>query len=767
MAKKIFNFGERLALYEDLPANTQYNTMPEPNIENINNIIQYTGDTNQNYTNGYYYKCVSDGQEPATYSWQRVDVQPGGDLSNYVEAIQLPITLLSLQPGMSSAEIVECLGGQSNVDKLLDAFDNHKPIFGVSVMTGPYSPGDYIQIPVSIKWIDMSGDGDWAYFNAIVSGESWDIVIRCDHLIWSVISVTQTPLNPQFNSLPAADVEHVGQIIQYTGTTTGNYITGYFYICVSNGGNPETYSWEQVDVQTQGTPFYLGSVSDYTSQNPLDISVLEPGLYCIGVNTWNDVLYVNGNVNGVPLTGTLSVAAGNSSFNNYIAYLQLTQKINTCTPTTSGVNVGKVYINATYAGQETVAYHTKSLQVIINSAGTACTIDNSSSSVFTLKVVTQNDNQTITGRKTFSTLPETSIAPTENYHMVNKKYVDDAIVAAVAEIDITSREIVQTLPTQDISTKTIYMVPSSTPGTQNVYNEYMYINNAWELIGSTAIDLSNYYTKTEVDTMISNINSQIGDIASVLAQLVNTVVPMNTVLYTQSVSVDGNSGTYKVKAIEHHIDTDYYVLEYSFMNTSSNTIEGLMLNEIYDDGENPVQYIPLLWTYDIEPGETVVLTSYWQNAATYAASLDKYDNTQNITVEVGEVNDASTFTQDLPLSNLGFTTDVVAHTTAYNSNDVTGGFTCTTFDRTGGSEDPYTVPEEFRVVWINQNNQTFGTLSEPVNGSLTMTRSYHGFDAAQFDSTNTKFFLAKTADIVNCTYQEFLDAYNAFINGGV
>lgn len=68
MAKKIFNFGERLALYEDLPANTQYNTMPEPSIENINHIIQYTGDTNQNYTNGYYYKCISDGQNPATYS---------------------------------------------------------------------------------------------------------------------------------------------------------------------------------------------------------------------------------------------------------------------------------------------------------------------------------------------------------------------------------------------------------------------------------------------------------------------------------------------------------------------------------------------------------------------------------------------------------------------------------------------------------------------------------------------------------------------------
>lgn len=571
----------------------------------------------------------------------------------------------------------------------------------------------------------------------------------------------------QYSTMPTASEDTIGQIIQYTGTTTGNYVTGHFYICISNGGNPETYSWEQIDVQTREIPFYLGSTSSYTLQNPLDISALEPGLYCVGVRGWISTLRVNGNVNGVPLTGTLSVTTGDSSFNNYIAYLQLTQKINTCTPTTSGVNVGKVYINATCAEQDTVAYYTKSLRVTINSAGTACTIDNSSSSVFSLKVVTQNDEQTITGRKTFSTLPETSIAPTENYHIVNKKYVDDAITAAIAEIDITDREIVQQLPTQDISTKTIYMVPSSTPGTQNIYNEYMYINNAWELIGNTAVDLSNYYTKTEVDAMVQALAAQIGDISSVLAQLVDTIEPLNTTLYTENVTVGGNSGTYTVVAKEHHIDTDYYVLEYTFENTSNNTIEGLMLDEIYDDGVNPAQHVPLLWVYDIEPGEIVTLTSYWQDPVTYQASLDKYDDDQNITIECDETDNATTFTQDLPLANLGFTTDVVAHTTAYNSSDVTGGFTCTTFDRTGGSEDPYTVPEEFRVVWINQNNQTFGTLSEPVSGSLTMTRSYHGFDAAQFDSTNTKFFLAKTADIVNCTYQEFLDAYNAFINGGV
>ena len=38
--------------------------------------------------------------------------------------------------------------------------------------------------------------------------------------------------------------------------------------------------------------------------------------------------------------------------------------------------------------------------------------------------------QTISGKKTFSTLPETSIAPTTNDQLANKKYVDDAVAGA-------------------------------------------------------------------------------------------------------------------------------------------------------------------------------------------------------------------------------------------------------------------------------------------------------------------------------------------------
>lgn len=77
--------------------------------------------------------------------------------------------------------------------------------------------------------------------------------------------------------------------------------------------------------------------------------------------------------------------------------------------------------------------------------------------------------------------------------LASKQYVDNLMSGAV------KRLVVESLPTEDIDTNTIYMVLKSVPSTNNIYDEYMYINNAWELIGTTEVDLSNYYTKTESD----------------------------------------------------------------------------------------------------------------------------------------------------------------------------------------------------------------------------------------------------------------------------
>ena len=87
----------------------------------------------------------------------------------------------------------------------------------------------------------------------------------------------------------------------------------------------------------------------------------------------------------------------------------------------------------------------------------------------------------------------------------------DYLINEIPKFDI---EIVQSLPTQDISTTTIYLVPNGdNPLSGNGYEEYIYINNNWELIGTTNIDLSDYYTKEEVDELIEE-NSDIKELTS-------------------------------------------------------------------------------------------------------------------------------------------------------------------------------------------------------------------------------------------------------------
>ena len=80
-----------------------------------------------------------------------------------------------------------------------------------------------------------------------------------------------------------------------------------------------------------------------------------------------------------------------------------------------------------------------------------------------------------------------------------------------------SYEVVQSLPVVDISTSTIYLVPKQTAGTQNVYDEYINPTGTtagWEKIGDTEIDLTNYYTKTETDTLLDD-KADTADLAAV------------------------------------------------------------------------------------------------------------------------------------------------------------------------------------------------------------------------------------------------------------
>lgn len=69
--------------------------------------------------------------------------------------------------------------------------------------------------------------------------------------------------------------------------------------------------------------------------------------------------------------------------------------------------------------------------------------------------------------------------------------------------------VVDTLPTTGES-NIIYLVKKAGTGT-DIHDEYVYVEGNWEKIGTTDVDLSNYYTKTQVDSIKDTLDNKISN----------------------------------------------------------------------------------------------------------------------------------------------------------------------------------------------------------------------------------------------------------------
>ena len=89
-----------------------------------------------------------------------------------------------------------------------------------------------------------------------------------------------------------------------------------------------------------------------------------------------------------------------------------------------------------------------------------------------------------------------------NYYKKSETYSQAEVDQLISQISggITL-EVVEELPETGISTSTIYLIEAG----ENVYTQYLYssVDEEWKILGSTTVDLSNYYTKTQVDTLLA------------------------------------------------------------------------------------------------------------------------------------------------------------------------------------------------------------------------------------------------------------------------
>lgn len=142
-----------------------------------------------------------------------------------------------------------------------------------------------------------------------------------------------------------------------------------------------------------------------------------------------------------------------------------------------------------------------------------------------------------------------------NYYLKSEIYTKDEVDSLVSAVAGIHFEYVQTLPTTDIQTNAIYLVPKADTQTRNIKEEYINLDgttSGWEKIGDTEIDLSDYVTITQLNTA--------------LASYV-TSTEFVSALATKSTHVRLTKAQYDALTTEQKHDTTkvYYITDYTPM----------------------------------------------------------------------------------------------------------------------------------------------------------------------------------------------------------
>ena len=92
---------------------------------------------------------------------------------------------------------------------------------------------------------------------------------------------------------------------------------------------------------------------------------------------------------------------------------------------------------------------------------------------------------------------------TKSLYVGDDKFATEQFVRNA--VNMIQSIIVTELPSVGVE-NTIYFVPTGAEG-GNIFNEYLYVNNAWEIVGGTSVDLTPFLTKEEAEQTYAKISS--------------------------------------------------------------------------------------------------------------------------------------------------------------------------------------------------------------------------------------------------------------------
>jgi hypothetical protein len=195
---------------------------------NIGTILQYTHETTEDYTQGYFYKAVGETSiAPAS-----VDVTHIGQ-----EGIQITVNdpdalveKLSQLSGWDKNSIIEHINYGWYWWQYTENYI-HWDLFG------SYHDAELVNC-FTVTPVENLDNGILS-FNLGNFSPSHEIVTNGR---WEQVNTQPASNTVQVTEIPEASEENVGKILQYIGTPTSEYDQGYFYKCTADG-------WTQVNVQ--------------------------------------------------------------------------------------------------------------------------------------------------------------------------------------------------------------------------------------------------------------------------------------------------------------------------------------------------------------------------------------------------------------------------------------------------------------------------------------------------------------------------------------
>lgn len=195
------------------------------------------------------------------YLWERIDVQPssggGGGEATIIDGL---LEASGWHPTLKTQSIIlvgyeSSMGGVIGVPSVAtktqkEAYATSKiNLVSISGTTFTFECEEIpsVDLPVTLYAGGGSGGGGADLPSGGTTGQALVKHSNADQDVeWATIEGEKV----QYDTMPTASADNLGQIVQYIGTTDANYTNGLFYECVSDGESTPTYSWAVKDVQT-------------------------------------------------------------------------------------------------------------------------------------------------------------------------------------------------------------------------------------------------------------------------------------------------------------------------------------------------------------------------------------------------------------------------------------------------------------------------------------------------------------------------------------